>query len=72
MVQIKHQTLIVAIQAVDAQIRAMHIDFADESDPMAFQILDDWQQAADDLERAYGELASTVINLPAYNELVGQ
>ena len=72
MVKIKPQTLMVAIQAVDAQIRSMRVDFDDEADPMAFQVLDDWQQAADDLERAYDELASNAVNLPSYNDLVGR
>lgn len=50
----------------------MRTGFAEESDPMAFQVLDDWERAADDPERAHDELTPTAVNLPSYNELVGR
>jgi hypothetical protein len=36
------------------------------------QLLEEWQDAARDLERAYDEEAKVVLNLPPYSELTGE
>lgn len=72
MPQIKAQTLVIAIQAVDWQVRSLREEVAGGgAGEDAYQLLEDWSRAAEDLERAYDSEAATVINLPAYHELVG-
>lgn len=72
MPNINHQTLVVAIQAVASEIRGLQAALAEgEAEPEEYQLLEDWQRAAEDLERAYDEAAKTVLNLPPYEELVG-
>lgn len=72
MPDITNRTLVIAIQAVAAEIRAMRLALADgEGEPEDYQRLENWMRAADDLERAYDEAAKTILNLPPYSELVG-
>ncbi|WP_017463195.1 hypothetical protein [Dyella ginsengisoli] len=72
MPSISHQTLIISIQAVASEIRNLRAALAEgDAEPEEYQLLEDWQHAADDLERAYDEAARTVLNLPPYDELVG-
>ncbi|AND68075.1 hypothetical protein ATSB10_06210 [Dyella thiooxydans] len=72
MPNISYQTLICAIQAVSVEIRSLRAALADgDAMPEDYQLIEDWQRAADDLERAYDEAARTVLNLPPYDELVG-
>lgn len=72
MPSISHQTLIISIQAVASEIRNLRAALAEgDAEPEEYQLLEDWQRAADDLERAYDEAARTVLNLPPYDELVG-
>ncbi|GLQ92378.1 hypothetical protein [Dyella acidisoli] len=72
MPEISNQTLIIAIQAVAAEIRALREAMASgEAEPEEYQLLEDRIQAAEDLEHAYEIAARTVINLPPYDELVG-
>lgn len=71
MPNISCQTLVVAIQAVAAEIRGLQASFADgDVEPEDYQLLEDWQRAGEDLERAYDHAARTVLNLPPYDELV--
>ena len=71
MSKIKTGTLIVAIQAIAAELRILKDGMQDGGEPEEYEILQDWQDAADDLEEAYDELAKTQLNLPPYDELVG-
>jgi hypothetical protein len=72
MPEISTQTLVIAIQAVAAEIRALREAVASgEAEPEEHQLLEDRLRAAEDLERAYEIAARTVINLPPYDELVG-
>ncbi|MDE2308790.1 MAG: hypothetical protein KGJ97_10940 [Xanthomonadaceae bacterium] len=72
MPNISHQTLVVAIQAVASEIRSLRAALAEgDAEPEEYQLLEDRIRAAEDLERAYGEAARTVLNLPPYDELVG-
>ncbi len=72
MPQISTQTLVIAIQAVAAEVRALREAVrAGDAEPEEHQLLEDWMRAADDLEQAYDVEARTVINLPPYDQLVG-
>lgn len=72
MPEISNQTLIVAIQAVATEIRALRAALArGEAEPEEYQYLEDRLRAAEELERAYEIAARTVINLPPYDELIG-
>jgi DNA repair ATPase RecN len=73
MPEISTQTLVIAIQAVAAEIRALReaVESGD-AEPEEHQLLEDRLKAAEDLERAYDIAARTVINLPPYDELVGE
>ena len=72
MPEISNQTLVIAVQAVATDIRTLREALAGgEAEPEEYQPLEDWMEAAADLERAYEVAARTVINLPPYDELVG-
>ncbi|MHB1057858.1 MAG: hypothetical protein ACYC0F_08250 [Rhodanobacter sp.] len=72
MPEISTQTLVIAIQSVASEIRALREAVAeDEAQPEEYELLEDRLRAAEDLERAYEVAARTVINLPPYGELVG-
>jgi hypothetical protein len=72
MPDISNKTLIISIQAVASEIRALREAMASgEVEAEEYQLLEDHLRAAEDLERAYGVTARTVINLPPYHELVG-
>lgn len=72
MPQISEQTLVIAIQAVAAEIRVLReVVSAGTAEVDEYQLLEDHIRAADDLERAYDLAARTVINLAPYHELVG-
>ena len=71
MPEIKSHTMLIAIQAVAAQIRAMRAELADgDAAPEDYVLLEQNIAAADDLERAYDIAAKTVLNLPPYDELI--
>ena len=71
MPEIATETLLIAIQAIDAQVRELRAAVArDDAEPQEMQLLEEWQDAARDLERAYDVEAAAVLNLPPYDELV--
>lgn len=71
MPEIKSRTMLIAIQAVAAQIRALREELADgDAQPEDYALLEQNIEAAEDLERAYDVQAKTVLNLPPYDELV--
>lgn len=71
MPEIKSRTMLIAIQAVTTQIRAMREELADgDAEPEDYALLEQNIEAAEDLERAYDIEAKTVLNLPPYDELV--
>lgn len=71
MPEIKSRTMLIAIQAVAAQIRAMREELADgDAEPEDYVLLEQNVEAAEDLERAYDIEAKTVLNLPPYDQLV--
>jgi thiamine kinase-like enzyme len=62
----------VAIQAVAAQVKELHATVtSDDAQPEEMQLLEEWLEAAEDLEDADDTAAKTVINLPPYDEPVG-
>lgn len=72
MPQISNPTLVIAIQAVDAEVQSLReAVLAGEAEPEEYQLLDDRIRAAEDLERAYAIEARRVLNLPPYDELIG-
>ena len=72
MPQISTDTLIVAIQAVAAQARELRDAVRrGDAEPEEMELLEQWQDAARDLERAYDVEAKVVLNLPPYDELTG-
>jgi len=72
MPEIATDTLIIAIQAVDAQVRQLRKAVErDDADVEEMQLLESWEDAARDLEKAYDVEAKDVLNLPPYEELLG-
>lgn len=70
--EIKNRTMLIAIQAVAAHIRAMREELADgDADAEDYVLLEQAVEAAEDLERAYDAEARTVLNMPPYDDLVG-
>ena len=71
MPEISINTMIVAIQAVAAQVKELRTTVSrDDAQPEEMKLLEEWVEAAEDLERAYDAAACTVINLPPYDRLV--
>jgi len=72
MPEISINTMIVAIQAVAAQVKELRVTVnRDDAQPEEMKLLEEWTEAAEDLERAYDSAARTVINLPPYEKLIG-
>jgi hypothetical protein len=72
MPQITSGTLIIAIQAVDAQVRQMRKSAErDDAEAEELEMLEAWENAAEDLEAAYDVEARDTLNLPPYDELLG-
>lgn len=75
MPEISCQTMVLAVQAIASEVRALKEALARndgiEAEPEDYQRLEDLMQAADDLEDAYATAARTVLNLPPYEALIG-
>jgi hypothetical protein len=72
MPEISVGTLIVSIQAVAAELRLLREDAQHgELEADEYALLEERQSAAEDLEAAYTKLAASVLNLPPYEQLVG-
>lgn len=71
MAQVSNQALIVAIQAIDRELRKMRpwVE-SDESAPEDAMLLEDWERVAEELEQAYNAAAEVALNLPPYDTLV--
>ncbi len=72
MPEISVEALVVSIQAVAAELRALK-EGAESGEPDAeeYVLLEERQRVAENLEAAYRKLALTVLNLPPYGQLVG-
>jgi hypothetical protein len=72
MPNIATRTLIVAIQAVNAQVHQLRKAVeCDDAEVEEMQLLEQWEDAARDLESAYDIEARDTLNLPPYDELLG-
>lgn len=73
MPEISVEALIVAIQAVAAELRLLQEGAqSGELEAEEYVLLEERQSAAENLEEAYAKLAVTVLNLPPYAQLVGK
>lgn len=72
MPEVSGRTLVMAIQAVDAEIRRLRALPDDAAVPGDDERLVDFENAAEELEQAYAEAMRTVANLPPYAQLVGR
>lgn len=73
MAELSHRALTVAIQAIDREVRELReLVMSDRAEPEDMQMLEDWMQAAEELEQAYDAAARTALNLPPYDALVGR
>ncbi len=71
MAEVSNQTLVLTIQAIAAEIRALREAIAEgEAEPEEQLLLEDRVRAAGELEDAYDKAARVAINLPPYDELV--
>ena len=59
------------IHAVAAQVKELRATVSrDDARPEEMKLLEEWVEAAEDLERAYDTVAQTVLNLPPYDRLI--
>lgn len=63
-------TLVMVVQAVDAEIRRLRALPDHAVVPGDEMLLVDYENAAEELEEAYAEAASVQSNLPPYSQLV--
>lgn len=72
MPEISIEALIVSIQAVAAELRVLQEGAENgELEAEEYVLLEERQNAAENLEAAYSKLAETILNLPPYDRLVG-
>ncbi len=72
MPEISTEALVVCIQAVAAELRSLReAAQSGELEAEEYALLEERQRVAENLEAAYDKLAETVLNLPAYDQLVG-
>ncbi|WP_293370191.1 hypothetical protein [Nevskia sp.] len=70
MTEIDEKTLVMAIQAVDAEIRRLRALPDERIVPGDEVLLVDFENAAEDLEEAYANALQKYANLPPYSQLV--
>ena len=70
MPEITGKTLVMVVQAVDAEIRRLRALPDDVVVPGDDLLLADFETAAEDLEEVYAEAMQTYSNLPPYSQLV--
>lgn len=70
MPEISGRTLVMAVQAIEMEIRRLHA-LPDESTVADDEeLLLKYELAADELEEVYAEAAQSIVNLPPYSQLV--
>ena len=72
MPEVSAKTLVMAVQAVEAEIRRLRALPEAEVVPGDELLLVDLETAAEELEEAYAEAARTHTNLPPYSQLVNR
>lgn len=70
MFEISARTLVVAVQAVDAEIVRLRSLPENQTVPGDEELLVQYETAAEELEEVYADAAQLVVNLPAYAQLV--
>lgn len=70
MPEVNSRTLVVAIQAVDAERHRLRSLPDEDTVPGDHVFLVDLENAADELEQVYKEATKTISNLPSYAQLV--
>jgi hypothetical protein len=70
MPEVSGKTLVMAIQAIDAEIRRLRALSDEAIVPGDEMLLVDFETAAEELEDAYAEITRTHSNLPPYAKLV--
>jgi hypothetical protein len=70
MPEISGRTLVLAVKAVDAEIRRLRSLSDEEALPEDDELLLKYENAAEELEDAYAVAAQSITNLPAYSQLV--
>lgn len=70
MPEISGRTLVIAVQAVDTEIRRLRSLPDDEVVADDEELLVQYETAAEELEEAYAEAARSITNLPPYSRLV--
>jgi hypothetical protein len=72
MPEISVEALIVSIQAVAAELRVLREAAQNgELEPEEYVLLEERQDVAENLEAAYAKLSVNVLNLPPYEQLIG-
>ncbi|WP_338845396.1 hypothetical protein V8J88_16925 [Massilia sp. W12] len=72
MPEISTEALIVCIQAVASELRALQEGAENgELEPEEYLLLEERRRVAENLEEAYDQLAETILNLPPYDQLTG-
>ena len=70
--EVSAKTLVMAVQAVDAEIRRLRALPEEAVVPGDELLLVDFETAAEELEEAYAEAMRTYSNLPPYSQLVNR
>ncbi len=71
MPDISVNTMVIAIQAVSQQLRGLRAEAQEQDAPPELdQLVEEWEAAADDLEKAYNTASRAILNLPPYDELM--
>jgi hypothetical protein len=72
MPEISIEALVVSIQAIAAEIRALREAAQNgELEPEEYVLLEERQRVAENLEAAYLKVSANVLNLPPYEQLIG-
>ncbi len=72
MPEISIEALMVSIQAVAAEINALQKAAQNgELESEEYVLLEERQRVAENLEAAYEKLAASMLNLPPYEQLIG-
>jgi hypothetical protein len=70
--EIKGRTLVMVIQAVEAEIRRLRALPDEDTVPGDELLLVDYENVAEDLKELYDEATITEPTLPAYEQLLGR
>lgn len=75
MPEVSGRTLVMAIQAVDAELRRLEEELeraGEDADPDLQELALSYSLAAEDLKQAYLQALNSASNLPPYEQLVGR